>query len=34
MGPIRFPETSVNNYPTARRNIPQERILVNIAAET
>jgi hypothetical protein len=26
MGPIRFPETSVNNYHTTQRNIPEERI--------
>jgi hypothetical protein len=33
MGPIRCPETSVNNYHTTPRNIPEERNLINIAAE-
>jgi hypothetical protein len=33
MGPIRCPETSVNHYHTMPRNIPEERNLINIAAE-
>jgi hypothetical protein len=30
MGPIRCPETSVNNYHTTQRNIPEEHRAQNI----
>jgi hypothetical protein len=30
MGPIRCPETSVNNYHTTPRNIPEERDLIYV----
>jgi hypothetical protein len=33
MGPICSPETSVKDYHSALRNIPEERNLINIAAE-
>jgi hypothetical protein len=34
MGPIRCPETSVNNYHTTPRNIPEERNLLSANVST
>jgi hypothetical protein len=33
MGPFCCPETSVKDYRSTLRNIPEERNLINIAAE-